>query len=176
MIPLGHFSCNEVIYKPQKGSEMTYVSMTRLDASNEDTVSTFRIPDLAADGSNYANLNTLIGNLETAIGGIVGGSQKQRKVVAEETRLTNVIPTDDSRREAKWRVVYEAFDTKALYDVTIGCAEWTNCNRAGSTDWWDMQNLSTEQQAFITAFEAAVVMPSLATVTVIGVEDVGRNN
>jgi hypothetical protein len=38
-----------------------------------------------------------------------------------------------------------------------------------------MTNLSTEQQAFIDAFEAAVVMPNNAAVTVLGVEDVGRN-
>jgi len=153
-----------------------YVSLTRIDASNEDTVSTFNMPTLLADGSNYAALTALRDALIAAIEDIVTGNLKQRKTVAEEVRLTNVIPTDDSRREQKWRVVYEAFDTKALYDVTIGCADWTNCNRAGTTDWWDMTDLSTEQQAFVTAFEAAVVMPNNATVTVIGVQDVGRNN
>jgi hypothetical protein len=153
-----------------------YASLTRIDASNEDTVSTFNLPTLLADGSNYAALTALLEALEAAIEDIVIGNAKQRKIVALEQRLTNAVPTDNSRREQKWRVVYEAFDTKALYDVTIGCADWTNCNRAGTTDWWDMTDLSDEQQAFIDAFEAAVVMPNNATVTVIGVEDVGRNN
>jgi hypothetical protein len=158
-----------------EGQKIMLVSLTRKDASNEDTVSSFNLPTLLADGTNYAALTALYTALETAIDDICAGVQKQRKVTALEQRLTNVVPTDDSRRENKWRVVYEAFDTKAVYDVTLGCADWTNCNRAGTTDWWDMTNLSTEQQAFIDAFEAAVVMPNNAAVTVLGVEDVGRN-
>lgn len=151
------------------------VSLTRKDASNEDTVTSFNLPTLLADGSNYAALTTLYTALEAAVENITSGVQKQRKVTALEERLTNVVPTDDSRRENKWRVVYEAFDTKAIYDLTIGCADWTGINRAGTTDWWDMTNMSATMTAFKTAFEAAVVMPNNATVTLLGVQDVGRN-
>jgi len=155
---------------------MTNVSFTRRDASKEDAVTNFRVTAILSDGSNYAAINTAISTLAATIEDIVNGNLIKEELYARQVRYTNATPTDDSRREQKWRVVYEDVSSLAVYDYTIPCADWTNCNRAADSDWWDMNNLSTEQAAFIAAFEALVLSPAGNGTNVIGVEDVGRNN
>lgn len=155
---------------------MTSVTFTRRDASKEDATTNFKITQILADGSNYAAITTAISTLAATIENIVNGNLLKQEISALITRYTNATPTDDSRREQKWRVVYEDATTLKVYDYSIPCADWTNCNRAADSDWWDMNNLSTEQGAFITAFEALVLSPAGNATNIIGVEDVGRNN
>jgi hypothetical protein len=155
---------------------MTNVTFTRRDASREDAITSFRVTQILADGSNYAALNTALSTLGATIEDIVNGNLIKEELYARQNRYTNATPTDDSRREQKWRVVYEDTSTLEVYDYTIPCSDWTNCNRAADSDWWDMNNLSTEQSAFVAAFEAVVLSPRGNATNIIGVEDVGRNN
>lgn len=155
---------------------MTNYSFSRLDASNESANTGMKVEDLAADGLNWPSLLAGLATVQSAIDGVCDGSAFQEGVTAFFDKLTNIVPTDDSRRETKWLVTYEDDVTFALHWFTFPCSDWTNCARAGTTDFWDLENGTPQQDALVLAVENHAKSALGNNVTVISVEDVGRNN
>ena len=155
---------------------MTNFSLSRLDASNETANTSLRVEDLIAAGTNYPSITAALTTIQTAIDGVCDGTAHHQTTIAEAARLTNVVPTDDSRRETKWLVTYEDDITFAINWFTLPCSNWTNANRAGTTDFWDMSNETAQMTAMRLALENNVLSPLGNAITVLSVEDVGRNN
>lgn len=155
---------------------MTTIGFTRMDASKEKTVVTLKVQDLTSDGLNYPAILTTQTAIAAAIGGVTDGNMNQQKITASELRLTNVVPTDSSRREMKWEVSYQDNITYDIHEYTFGCADWTNVNRLAQTDFWDLNDPTAEMTAFVDAINADVKSPLGNAITIISIEDVGRNN
>ena len=155
---------------------MTYLTFTRKDASDEKAVSSIRVVDILADGTNYPTITGAQSTIQTAIDGVTNGIANQQRIVASDVRLTNVVPSDDSRRETKWLCSYEDDTTFEIFNVTLPCSDWTNANRAGTTDFWDLTNETAQMTAMRLALENNMLSPNGNSITLLSVEDVGRNN
>lgn len=155
---------------------MTHYNIARLDASDEKSNTSMKTVDLAADGLNWPAILAGLATLQTAVDGVTDGSAYQETIVASTERLTNVVPEDDSRRETKWLFSYEDDVDFSIHEFSLPCADWTNVNRAGTTDFWDLGDETAGMTAMRLAIENLGRSPLGNTVTLLSVEDVGRNN
>lgn len=156
---------------------MTTVVYSFLDVSNEVASTSLRLADLAADGTNYAQLTARFNAIQVALEGVTGGVIKEKSLVASRQRLTNETPAD-GERESKWLVRYEDNVTKDVFNFEIPCAERTLLPMLVNSDFVDMAQDTTHPAltALVNAVENPLVLsPRGNAITVLSIEKVGRN-
>jgi len=142
-----------------------------LDYDGETTRTTVTIDAITA--GNLVTQIGLVDDLQSAIGGITLGNIATKQVVAETVFVTRAPATStNAQRENKWLVRSEDTVTHEIVTHTIGTA--------------DLSLLSAHSE-FITAFpvgvlgnfkdawEAVVLSKALNPVTLISLQNVGRN-
>lgn len=153
---------------------MTYAFITWLDRSREKATMSFRLPDIAADGSNYAAIKTAFDAIYAAVDDVTDGNIFEYGIVAERTRITNVTP-GTGRREQKWLVRYQDDVTLAVHRCEIPLNDESTMPMMVGTDFVDTSSSDTETVALLAALNTYMLSPAGNAITVISIEDVGRN-
>lgn len=156
---------------------MPYTFFTLMDRSKEKSTVTLNLDALTAGGANYATLETAADALYTAIDDVTLGNIQERALVAERTRLTNVVP-GTGYRERKLLVRYQDNTTLKVYTIEIPCINDAAFTFAPGTDFVDIGASSppAAQTALLVALNTHVKSPVGNDITVISMEIVGRNN
>ncbi len=157
---------------------MTYCFFTWMDASGEKATASFMLPEIAADGANYATITGLVSTLKSALQAVTQGTIQESALVAFRTRHGNAIP-DDGRRESKWLVRYEDDSTFKVYNFEIPCSDRSLLPMQTGTDFVDLAYatpgaLKTALDNLISGIQA-MKSPTNGSITVISIQDVGRN-
>jgi hypothetical protein len=142
--------------------------------NGEPERTTFEIAVTTLTPANAAAQSTLMGNLSTAVAGLVIGRFLQNQVVYARV-LTGTTPADSplAQRENKWLCRYHDSVNFKKFSISIGTADLTLL-----ADNSELLDLTTDPGlAFKTAFEAVAVSPDESTHTVVldSVQFVGRN-
>lgn len=153
---------------------MTHVAFTLIDASAETTTVTVPLADVAGDGSNWAAILTAVAAAQTQIEAVSGGSVKQKTIVADIERLTNVVPSDDSARESKWLIRYQDDTTLEIKTMEIGNADRALLPMSPASDFVDTSSVDGTWTAFLAWFNGLEVNGG-HTVTLISMQHIGRN-
>lgn len=154
---------------------MTTVFFTFKDSSKETSTVSFRLDDIAPDGSNYAALLDDAAAIQAALLGVTDGTLVEWGIVATRTRVSNEVPTDGSERERKWLITYEDNTSKAVFTSTVPNRDIASMPIANGTDFVDLSGTSAARDALIAAFNTNVVSPDGDNGTIISIERVGRN-
>jgi hypothetical protein len=156
----------------------TYGFLTLMDRSGEKATFSFFLPPLAADGANYATITAAFDAVKAAVEDVTGGVVMESSIVAKRTRHANAIPAD-GRREQKWLGRYQDDSTFKVYNWEVPCNDIDTLPMKEGTDFVDMNyavagTLKDNLDAFVAALNA-LRSPTNGTVTVISIQDVGRN-
>lgn len=153
----------------------TILAVTLVDDSKETSTVSFFLPDVAADGTNWAAILSARAAILAAVDAVTEGYIKEHHLLTEATRLTNSIPTDGDR-EAKLQVSYQDNVTLKPHTLTIPCRDKSAFTWSPGTDFVDLGASSpTSQTDFIAAFNGNVKSPAGNAVTIFSMEKVGRN-
>lgn len=152
----------------------TYGILTWIDKSKEKATMSFFLDDLAADGSNYAAITSAFNAVKAAVVAVTEGSLFEEAIVAKRTRLDNTIPSD-GRREQKYLVRYQDNTSLKVYNLEIPCSDLTTMPFSPGTDFIDIGSVDAQTVALITALNTNVKSPTGGDITVISIQDVGRN-
>lgn len=139
------------------------------DHDGEVSSASFRGATLNA--GNYAAQDALRTTLQAATNAIVIGQAASEKVVAVDETISGLKASNAfAQRETKWLVKYTDANG-AMYSLEIPSA-----NLAYLVAGNGLADLAgTEMAAFVDAFEAFVVNPAGAAVTIVEIQHVGRN-
>ena len=159
-------------------------SLTIQDYDGEKTVT--KINTGAVTAVSLPALLTQIGNLRTAVDGLIIGVEQKENLMVFSTILDQTLPTSEfAQRETKWVVRYHdntAFFDAPInaipnegylkpFDIEIGTADLSLL--ANNDDFLPLTQ--TEAAAFVTAFEAMARSPYGGVVVVDSIQQVGRN-
>jgi len=159
---------------------LSYASVTLADntkkSNGEPEVTGTQFPITTLTPSNVAAQETLVGNLLTALAGIVIGRFVKNETVYARNQTGPQIPADSNlaQRENKWLVRYHDAVSYQKMSRSFGTADLTLL--ADNSEFLVLT--SGAGAAFKTAFEAAVVSDYDAShaVVVDSVQFVGRNS
>lgn len=145
------------------------------DMSGETSSFSAYLPALAGDGSNWAAILAARDAFITAVTNSFAGQVMSHKLIADNTRVTNVKPTDGDREE-KIEIRYQDDVTLQVHHLTIPCRDKANWDWDTNSDFTDMTGgVVALQDAFISAVTTNLVSPAGNAVTIISIEKVGRN-
>lgn len=153
----------------------TYAFITWMDKSKEKATMSFFLPTLLADGSNYAAITAAFNAVLAAVEDVTEGNIQEWAIVANRTRLTNEVPVT-GRREQKWLVRYQDDTTLKVYNLEIPVSDTASMPFNTGTDFVDIGNADAETTALIGALNTNVKSPTGGAITVISIQDVGRNS
>lgn len=145
----------------------------RSNGTPEITSTTFPVTTLTP--ANVAAIQTLMGNLATAIAGItIGAVQKNETVYARNQLSTSPAASQLAQRENKWLMRYHDATTNQKFSLSVGTADLTAL--PNNEEFLDLT--AGDGLALKTAFEAVVVSPANSSnATVLdSVQFVGRSS
>jgi hypothetical protein len=159
---------------------MTYGFFTWKERSREKATLTVNLPDILPDGTNYPAIVTAMDTLQTALEAVTQGVIMERTIVAERTRLTNIVP-GDGRREQKLSVAYQDDVTKGVYTTEIPVYDTDALPYANGTDFIDLNytvagTKKDNLDMLLAALNGSLRSPLGNPVTVIQMQDIGKNN
>lgn len=146
---------------------------TKRDNGTVESSST-TLPIITCTPANVAANETLIGNLRTALSGIIIGQQAQSQLVYSRTEIsTDPAASALAQRENKWLCRYHDAVTHQNYQASFGTADLTKT--VANKEYVDLS--AGAGLAFKEAFEALVVSPANSSNAVVldSVTFVGRN-
>lgn len=159
-------------------------NFTFLDYDKEKSTTGFHTGAVTA--VSLPGLLTQFGTLRTALAGITLGTIAGESLSVFETRLSNVLPTDENaQRETKWLVVYE--DNLPFFDDPVNAIPNEGFGRVFNIEipTADLSLLLPNDErmdisggagaAFVTAFEDVARSPYGGTVNVLEIRHVSRN-
>lgn len=151
-----------------------YYTGTIVDNTNEK--SSFRIPMGPITALTIADALADMGDLSTAIDGIILGERQKEGWIGDDTVLTNDPASNEfAQVELAWLVTYRGTVSNKLFQVTIATADPANGHRLPNQDIADLAN--ADMAAFVAAFETLARTPDdpNETVEVVRIQLVGRN-
>lgn len=151
------------------------VADNTLKQNGEPETATWAVPIITLTAANLVATNTLITNLQSAINGIILGTDTKIETVSHR-QLNTPGPASDPlcQRENKYLIRYHDSTTGQKFRVSIPTADLSKLMT--NSEFVDVT--ATEGLAVKTAFEALVVSPnnSSNTVTLDSIQFVGRNS
>ena len=153
---------------------MAYVTGTIVDYSNEK--SSFRIPIGDITAVSLPGALTEMGDLQTAIDGIILGDRQKQGWIGDDTVLTSLPASSPlAQVEWAWLVTYKGDVSNKLFNVSIATADPQAGHLLPNSDMADLTN--ADMAAFVSAFEQIARTPdsSTETVKVVRIQLVGRN-
>lgn len=138
---------------------------------HDGEVSTASFRGAVLNAGNYAAQDGLREALQTATNAIVVGQAANEKVIAVDLAISGLKASNAfAQRETKWLVKYTDA-AGAVYSMEIPTANLAYLMAGeGKADL-----AGVEMAAFVDAFEAYVVNPAGAAVTIVEIQHVGRN-
>lgn len=132
------------------------------------------LPIITLTPANVAANETLVGNLRTALQGLILGQQAQATIIYNRTEVSaDPAASALAQRENKWLCRYHDATTNQNFQASFGTADLTK--KVTNKEYVDLS--AGAGLAFKTAFEAIVVSPADASHSVVldSVTFVGRN-
>lgn len=145
------------------------LTFSQIDYDSENTVAIFPVPVRTA--VNWAAQETLKGDLFIALAPMVRGTKIKDSIANLSSVVDPTPPVDpEAQREDKWLVQYHDAVTGKKRTLEIGCADRTNLDpndrkHANIGDAGDVD-------AFVTAFEAAVISFDEGTTNAVVVDEI----
>jgi hypothetical protein len=146
--------------------QLTY---SQIDFDSEQTVALFPVPVRTA--ANWAAQETLKGDLFIALAAVVRGT-KVRDSIANMSSVVDPTPPVDpeSQREDKWLVQYHDNTTGKKRTLEIGCADRSLLDPSDRKHAYIGDGDVVD--AFVTAFEAAVISFDEGTTNSVTVDEI----
>lgn len=138
--------------------------------------SAFRVPMGAITAVSIAGALADMGDLATAIDGIILGDRAKEGWIGDDTVLTSEPAASPlAQVEWAWLVTYKGNTSQKLFQVSVATADPQGGHLLANSDMADLAN--PDMAAFVTAFEALARTPDddTETVTVVRIQLVGRN-
>lgn len=146
-------------------------SLTYQDFNGEKSAVTFNARTYNV--LTFADDLTDFTDLQSALEGIILGTQTAERVTPFETKFASAPPSNvNAQRERKWLVTYQDVVDFTIYRMEIPTADLTGRLIAGSDD---ADLTDTNIAAFITQFEAVAKTINGNGTSVLSIKHVGRN-
>ena len=154
---------------------MSYATWSYRDKSDEISVVTANLADVAAGGANFDAVMASVAAIGAAL--LTATECIQARETFKQTVDTQnpATPTDVlAQRESGLRIFYADDTTGEVYHITLPGPDWDAIDLLPNTDLADMTDapLST----LITALEANALSPVGNAITVLRAVQVGRHN